>query len=179
MLENGARKIVFETEWFAVEEKRFEGVAALQGKPYYIIHAPPGVLVLALTEAEEVIFVRQYRPALDTVTLEIPSGAVDDNETAQEAAARELYEETGYVCKEMRLLHQGRLVLNRVDAITYAFLGTGALKQTNFAPKEDIQVELIRAEALREVVLSAQVEQFTMVSLFALADWKFGYHFIH
>jgi ADP-ribose pyrophosphatase len=178
LLRNG-KNIVFETEWFAVEAKPFDHIAALQGKPYYIIHAPPGVLILAMTEDEKVIFIRQYRPAMGVVTLELPSGGVDSKETPCEAAIRELFEETGYICKEMRLLSKGRLVMNRVNAFTYAFLGTQAVKQPDFSPQEDIQVELINIEDIPQLVLSGEMEQYSMASLFALADWKFGCHFIH
>lgn len=40
---------------------------------------------------------KQYRPPLDKVCIEIPAGLVDAGETAEQAAVRELKEETGYV----------------------------------------------------------------------------------
>ncbi|BEU87808.1 NUDIX hydrolase [Selenomonas sp. TAMA-11512] len=62
----------------------------------WIIH-PGAAAVLPVTEAEEVLLVRQYRYPIDAVTLEIPAGKLDaPDEPPLECAKRELSEETGY-----------------------------------------------------------------------------------
>jgi ADP-ribose pyrophosphatase len=45
------------------------------------------------------MIVIQYRPPLDSYTVEWPAGLIDADETAEEAAVREFKEETGYECK--------------------------------------------------------------------------------
>src|SRR5213079_2244404 len=48
--------------------------------------------------------VRQFRPALEEFTLELPSGHVDLGESPEQAARKELREETGFVANELILL---------------------------------------------------------------------------
>lgn len=54
------------------------------------------VSILALTPNNDVVLVRQYRPACEGFTIEIPGGLLENNEEPVLCAKRELYEETGY-----------------------------------------------------------------------------------
>lgn len=54
---------------------------------------------MPLSAGPEIILQKQFRPPLDKVTIEVPAGLIDAGETAEEAAVRELREETGYVAK--------------------------------------------------------------------------------
>ncbi len=54
-----------------------------------------GVAVAALTETNEVYFVRQYRYPYHEALLEIPAGKIEPGESPLEAGRRELREETG------------------------------------------------------------------------------------
>lgn len=71
----------------------------------YIEHRKGAAAVLAVLPDGKIIMVRQYRNALDRITLEIPAGARDDvSEDTAVCAKRELEEETGYVCGKLEKL---------------------------------------------------------------------------
>jgi ADP-ribose pyrophosphatase len=59
--------------------------------------------VLALTPDGRLVMVRQFRPGPDRVVLNVPGGFVDPGETPEQAAVRELAEETGYVSNDVTL----------------------------------------------------------------------------
>lgn len=167
-------RTVFRTEWFSVEEEWFDEVASLRDKPHYRITSSDGVIVLALTEREEIVLVRQFRPAVRQVTLELPCGGVDEGESPLEAARRELHEETGFVCPTLSALGPGRIMANRHAAHEFAFIGTGAVRDPAFVPKEDIEVVLVTPEAFRRLVTTGQFQQLAALGVVLLVEWKLG-----
>src|SRR5262245_40026071 len=62
------------------------------------------VHVVALTEERRLVVGRQYRFGTRAVTLEIPGGVIDAGEPPEEAARRELREETGFTAPRWSLL---------------------------------------------------------------------------
>ena len=62
---------------------------------FYIIESRDWVNIIPVTPDRFVVMIRQYRHGQGKVTLEIPGGLVDPGDTPQEAATRELLEETG------------------------------------------------------------------------------------
>jgi ADP-ribose pyrophosphatase len=75
---------------------------------FYCIESVDWINIIPLTAENEVVMIEQYRHGADEVTLEIPGGMVDEGETAETAAARELLEETGYLAREVHLLGRTR-----------------------------------------------------------------------
>lgn len=55
------------------------------------------VAIIDLPSGPEIVLQRQYRPPVNAVCIEIPAGLVDEGETPEQAAVRELKEETGYI----------------------------------------------------------------------------------
>jgi 8-oxo-dGTP pyrophosphatase MutT (NUDIX family) len=67
---------------------------------FYIIESRDWINIIPVTEDHRVVMVKQYRLGSMETTLEIPGGIVDPGDTPEEAASRELLEETGYQAQE-------------------------------------------------------------------------------
>ncbi|MCC5793261.1 MAG: NUDIX hydrolase [Chromatiales bacterium] len=70
------------------------------------------VVILALTPDGKVLLVEQFRPPIQRNVIEMPAGLAGDiagqsDESLEQAAARELEEETGYRARSIRLLTTG------------------------------------------------------------------------
>jgi ADP-ribose pyrophosphatase len=93
------RSVVFTSPWC-----RLLAETQASGEPYYLLEVPDYVCVVARTREGRIPLVRQHRPAVGRDVVELPSGHVDSGETPEQAARRELLEETGMVANDMELL---------------------------------------------------------------------------
>ncbi len=79
-------------------------------KRYYWAELDPAVVIVACApagaDAEEIVFVEQYRPAIGQTHLELPAGIIEDGESATAAGARELREEAGFEAETVSLLQR-------------------------------------------------------------------------
>ena len=88
---------------------------------FYVINSVDWVNILPITSDNEVVFVEQYRPGTNSITLELPGGMIDKGETPLKSAKRELEEETGYITskwKKLGSVHPNPAILNN-NCYTY------------------------------------------------------------
>ncbi|MGF7228821.1 MAG: NUDIX hydrolase [Candidatus Saccharibacteria bacterium] len=110
--------------------------------------------VVALTPDNQAIIIEQFRPGPEQMMLDIPGGFVDEGETPEQAAARELEEETGY--KAGNLEYLGKVYKDPYNNATWHFFlatdcvetGKGqALEETEEAGLKHISIDEFIANA--------------------------------
>ncbi len=109
---------------------------------FYVLESSSWVNVIPLTPGQEVVLVRQYRHGTREVTLEIPGGLVEANDSPLLGAQRELREETGYEAKEMvplGFVHPNPAFLNN-RCYTFVAIDATLVGRQEQDEKEDIQV---------------------------------------
>jgi 8-oxo-dGTP pyrophosphatase MutT (NUDIX family) len=80
------------------------------------------VAIVPVTDTREVLLIRQYRPPVNRYVIEFPAGLNDKGDTIEEAARRELLEETGYEAGKMIFLTEGPLSSGASGEILSVFL---------------------------------------------------------
>ena len=134
------------------------------------LEAPDWVHILATTETGELIFVRQFRFGIWDTTLEIPGGLIDTPEAPEDAARRELEEETGYRARAIRLLGVSHpnpaLQNNRI----YTFAAQGCEQVHGGRPDhgEEIAVELYPRTELPRLVKEGHISHALVLAAFFL-----------
>lgn len=138
-----------------------DDIALPDGKPAfreYIRHVG-AVCVIPITDAKEVVCVKQYRYAVGEVLLEIPAGKLDSKEEDPEAAARrELREETGAVCGKLTYLGKYLGSPAILDECIHMYLAEElTFGDTDFDEDEFLQIVRIPLVDLVEDVMAGKI----------------------
>jgi ADP-ribose pyrophosphatase len=133
------RRVAFSTPWFDVVAKQVDNAPS----PHFTIRPFDYVTVIAVDAQGRFLLVKQFRPVVEDFTIELPSGMVDKNETADECVRRELLEETGHEADHIELL--GTLVpdVGRLGNRMWCYFAAGVRAVVPAPPLEDC-IELLR-----------------------------------
>lgn len=114
-----------------------------------------GVLILPITKEDEVVLIKQYRPAIGDFIYELPAGLIDKGEEIEEAAKRELYEETGLRCLSSELILKPSYVsagLTDESIAVVKMLVEGEPNTDNLEEDEEIEVIKIKFNELKDFI---------------------------
>ena len=90
-----SRKEIPISPWVRLAEKEIEFAPGQPPQVYHCVAQQDYITVLARTPSGRFPIVRQFRPAVETYTWELPAGLLEKGENPAEACRRELKEETG------------------------------------------------------------------------------------
>uniref|UniRef100_A0A8C9LF03 Nudix hydrolase domain-containing protein n=1 Tax=Pavo cristatus TaxID=9049 RepID=A0A8C9LF03_PAVCR len=86
--------------WLKLEETTYTDAFGKTSTYLHLLSLLLGVAVIAVLQRtlhyDCIVLVKQFRPPINGYCLEFPAGLIEENETAESAALRELEEETGY-----------------------------------------------------------------------------------
>ena len=128
-----------------------------------VIRHPGAACVLAVTEADEVVLVRQWRYATGQALLELPAGKLDAGEDPAECALRELAEETPYTADRVKLISSFYTAIGFCDEKMYFYQAEGVRLGSTLSNDED---------EITETVLMSKEEARTALAHNEIKDGK-------
>lgn len=123
-----------------------------------VVRHPGGVCIAALTDREELLFVRQFRYPYGKVVLELPAGKLNPGEDPLESGKRELREETGAQAAEYVSLGELYPSPGYTDEIIHLYEARGlTFVGQQLDEDEFLEVERIPLRKAVEMVLANEV----------------------
>ena len=158
-------EVAFATPWFQILAKTMKDGEA----PYYSLRLPDYSSVVAITGDGRILAVRQYRPALERYTIELPSGIVDPGERPGETARRELLEETGYQADSVEVLGPMEPDTGRLGNQIWACVATGVRPVPGREPEAGIEVLLYTPPDLARATSEGEFSHALHVAILLMA----------
>jgi ADP-ribose pyrophosphatase len=136
-----------------------------------VVEHPGAVAIVAVTQDNELVLVRQFRTAAGEVLLEIPAGVPFKNEKGEDTARRELEEETGYHAKSVKKVWEGFASPGYSDEVIGFFLAKDmTLLQQKTEEDELIEVDLVDLDLCWDLIKTGKIRDNKTIVGVTIAD---------
>ena len=154
--------------WRRIIKKRFL-LPDRQEADFDVIGNNAFVTVAAITPANEMVLVKQFRPGPEIPLISFSEGYIEAGESPQDAARRELLEETGYAAEEVIFLKEMRSAYSTEHRICLLATGCQKTAAQQLDQTEFIEVSTMPIEAFRIFLRDKEHHNFTNVDCGYLA----------
>ena len=167
------REVVFKGRVFTVTVDEVE----LDGKVLRrdVVHHPGAVAMLVRDRQGRFLFVRQYRHPAGQRLIEIPAGTLEEGESPEETALRELKEEGGIIARNLKFVTKFYVAPGYTTELIHLFY-VDEFDIVENEPEEDEDIEILwieDEEALRMVRRGEIVDAKTIIALLWWASFGF------
>jgi 8-oxo-dGTP pyrophosphatase MutT (NUDIX family) len=166
-----ASRYVVRDEGITLRADRCETGSGVVLDPYYVQEPCDWVQAVAFDSQDRLLIIRQYRHGSRAIGVELPCGKVEPGETAADAVARELLEETG--CTSAQLTPLPVLSPNTASFTNtiYTFVATNTrqVRQQALSETEQIDFEFVSIPQVLGLIDSGEFKQALHVASIFLA----------
>ena len=128
-----------------------------------IIRHPGSVVIVPVTTQNEILLVRQYRPAIGKWAWELPAGSLKPGEEVEHAARRECQEETGQIASRLERLGSFYPTPGYCDELMTFFKASGLRtpragdEEAHQDEDEDIEARPFARDELQKMISSGEI----------------------
>jgi 8-oxo-dGTP pyrophosphatase MutT (NUDIX family) len=142
--------------WMNIVAREVEFSADGPTHVYHAVGQADYVSILALLPDGRIPIVRQYRPAAEAFTWELPAGMVDPGEDAEVSCRRELMEETGYPARAIHRLGNSSPCTGRLSNRIHSFFVEAGERARKFEAEPGLTVKLVQPVELVRLIKSGE-----------------------
>ena len=115
--------------------------------------------IVPFVSDNEILVIKSYRHLVDSVQIEIPSGYIDEGENAEQAAIRELAEETGYRAEKIVPIGSYTLDYSMLIQKGHVFAAYGLAKKSKqrLGRMEKIEVVIMSIDEIRKLLNEGKI----------------------
>jgi len=160
------------SKWLTLVEREIIFPGEVNLETYFSVRPYDYVSILAVTRDQRIPLVRQFRPVLESESLELPGGLLDMDTNPEETALIELKQETGLVASGAESLGILSPDPGRLDNRFHCFFVSNAAIDPNHIIEKRIQLVWTDFDELREMVLDGRFNSALQIALLALASLR-------
>src|SRR5262245_14419525 len=144
------------SSWMDVIEREVQFKPGAATESYHAVAQPDYIAIVACTPDGMIPIVRQYRPALECFTWELPAGMVDEGETPIDCCRRELLEETGLPARAVHALGRSAPGTARLSNRIHSFFVEAGLRDGPTVAEPGIELKLVTPQELGTLILAGE-----------------------
>lgn len=163
-------RLIFDNKWLKVRQEKVRLPDGTLLDDYYMWEEGEVVMIIPITRKEKYVLVKQYKHGAKEVMIEFPAGFVEDNESLEAAARRELLEETGYRAHQLIYLQYFLNNPTKVRGRLHLFLAPNLKSQgkKKFDIAEEIEVLEKSEDEVAKMIKTGQIKVTGTISAFSI-----------
>jgi ADP-ribose pyrophosphatase len=147
-----SRRTIDVSPWMKLIAREVEFAPGAAPEIYHAVDQRDYIAIVARTADGRLPIVRQYRPAVEQFTWELPAGMVDAGESPADCCRRELLEETGFRARAIHTLGSFAPCTARLSNRIHSFFVETVTQPDTAATEPGIELGLVTPAELADMI---------------------------
>jgi 8-oxo-dGTP pyrophosphatase MutT (NUDIX family) len=167
-----SRRTTRVSPWMEIIEREVEFAHGADHHLYHAVSQQDYLAIVARTPAGLIPIVRQYRPAVERFTWELPAGLIEKGEQPEASCRRELLEETGFPARSVYSLGAHAPCTARLSNQIHSFFVETRERAKMWQPEAGIDVKQVTSAELADLILSGEFQLQLHIAVLLLAGLR-------